>query len=367
MSASWTERKRPITSFPSKLVSVIAAVVLVMGCNRTEPRQAEQATSLSYATQFQLSDNSVTVLEAWPGAAPKKYTIPSKPPSRIICTSTTHLHSLELLGLEDKLVGFANLSYISSSRFRERAAEGLITDVGSDGSLNLELIIGLQPDLVIAFDAMGNSGDLDRIAAAGIPVVLNADFMETSALGRAEWIKFFGALLNKRDRADSIFRNIEQDYQALLSLTEHITNRPGVLSGNVYGDTWFMPGGLNNSAKFFDDAGGTYLWEDDPNTGWLELSFESVFEQARDADYWIGMGSFSSLEEIETQDARYADFKAFQNGNVYNYDNRQVPEGGNDYFESGYTRPDLILADLIHIIQPDVLPNHELYYFRKLL
>lgn len=320
---------------------------------------------LKHASKFKIEGNQLIVLEPWPGAAPKTYRLPENP-KRIICTSTTHLYSLELLGLEESLIGFANNSYISSSLFRERVEKGLIKDVGADGNLNLELIIGLQPDLVIAFDAIGNSDDLQRIENVGIPVLLNADYMETSALGRAEWIKFFGAIFKRENLADSIFDEIESNYYDLISLTQNVSDRPSVLSGNVYGDTWFMPGGQNNSGRFFYDAGGQYTWGQDSTSGWLELSFESVFDQAQDASYWIGMGSFSSLESIVAQDERYADFEAFKQGNVFNYNQRQVPGGGNDFFESGYSRPDLILADLIYILHPELLPGHELYYYRRL-
>lgn len=367
MSVFWIVKKRLTTCLLIRSAYLYFFIFCAIGCVDQSTRDAPQTTQLSHATQFVVSSDKITVLEAWPGATPRQYVIPSKTPERIICTSTTHLHGIELLGLEDRLVGFANVNYISSEKIRKRVADGHITDVGGDGSLNLELIIGLQPDLVIAFDAMGNSDDLQRIAAAGIPVVLNADFMEASALGRAEWIKFFGLLLNKKVMADSLFKQIEKDYLALRNLTKDVKQRPIVLSGNVYGDTWFMPGGKNNFAKLFDDAGGRYVWEQDSTTSWLELSFESVFDQARGTDFWIGMGSFASLDEIATQDTRYTDFVAYEKGKVFNYDNRQVPNGGNDFFESGYMRPDLVLADLICIIHPELLPDHELYYYRKLL
>lgn len=366
MSVFWTERKGPTIYTFSEAISALIAALLFIGCSNPKKQEYAQSTELAYATQLQISDNEITVREAWPGATPKQYKIPSKTPERIICTSTSHLYCLELLGLEKNLVGFPNIKYITSEKIRNQVDKGKVTDIGKDGNLNLELIIGLQPDLVIGFDAIGNSDDLQRIAAAGIPVILNADFMETSALGKAEWIKFFGVLLGKSNEADSIFDHIEQDYQSLRALTENVADRPTVLSGNVYGDTWFLPGGQNNMAKFFEDAGGTYTWSEDSTTSWLELSFESVFEKAREAHLWIGMGSFSSLEEIATQDARYTDFAAYQEGKAFNYNNRQIPDGGNDFFESGYMRPDLVLADLIHIIHPELLPDHELYYFRKL-
>ena len=340
------------------------AWLLLISCSAPKTEQQPTDTSLKYAKTFEIEGQTIRVKPL--AAAPDKvYQLPENP-QRIICTSTTHLHNLELLGLEEKLIGFANTNYIYSELFRSRAQQGLLSDVGSEQSMNLELIIGLQPDLVIAFDLTGTSDILQRIENAGIPVILNTDFLESTALGKAEWIKFFGALFDRRQMAYSIFNEIERQYLSLRQLAAEATEEPVVLSGNVYGDTWFMPGGQNNFAQYFQDAGARYAYAQDSSSSWLELSFESVFHESRDADYWIGMGSFSSLDEIRAQDARYEDFQAFQKGQVFNYNRRQIPNGGNDFFESAYSRPDLVLADLIYILHPELLPDHELYYYRKL-
>lgn len=224
----------------------------------------------------------------------------------------------------------------------------------------------LQPDAVIAYDAGGESGNLDKIIEAGIPVIYNSDFLETSPLGRAEWIKFFGALLGEEQKADSIFSSIENKYNKLVELGEGAKEKPTVLNGVVYGDTWFMPGGGNWASIFYENAGGHYLWKEDTTTNWLELSFEAVFDKGRKADFWIGTASFNTKEEMLIADGRYSDFQPFIENNVYNYSKKRSSTGAYDFFESAYARPDLVLGDLIKILHPELLPDYETVYFEQL-
>ena len=236
-----------------------------------------------------------------------------------------------------------------------------------NGKINLELLLATQPDVVIAFDLGGESSILDKIIEAGIPIVYNSDFLEETALGRAEWIKFFGYIFDKFNLADSIFNGIVERYDQLKNLTQNVIERPSVFSGVVYGDTWFLPGGKNWSAQFIRDAGGTYIWGDDMSPGWLELSFETVLDRAREAQFWIGVASINTRAELMTQDSRYELFEAYQKQRIYNYNKRIGENGGFDFFESAYARPDLVLADLIWILHPELLPNHITYYFQKIL
>lgn len=332
-------------------------------------RNAKQHTALQqleYANKFEILKDGLKVIEPWPGAVkPKTYWI-KEVPKRIVVTSTTHLPYLELLGLADNLVGFPNTQYISSPTFRKRVEEGKITDLGPDGNINLELLIALQPDVVIAFDMGNESTTLDKIEEAGIPVVYNADYLETSALGRAEWIKFFGKYFQKEQVADSVFSKIKSRYDSLKQLVSQVSERPTVFSGVLYGDTWFLPGGQNWAAGFYKDAGGTYLWADNSSTGWLEVSFESVFDKASQADFWIGTSTFNTRDELAGQDSRYEEFTAFPQHKIYSYNKRISETGGYDFFESGYARPDIVLADLIRIIHPELLVDYETYYFQKL-
>lgn len=171
---------------------------------------------------------------------------------------------------------------------------------------------------------------------------------------------------NKEKEADSVFNFIEGEYLKTLALANQSSANPTILSGVVYGDAWFLPGGQNYAARLFKDAGGEYLWATDPSSGYLELSFESVYTKAKDAELWIGVGSFNSLSEIKAADKRYSMFKSFENGNVYTYNARLGAKGGSEFLELGYLRPDLILKDLTKILHPEKLPNHELFFHKKI-
>lgn len=351
--------------------TILLITATLFGCQSTKTQEQSTSTyqidtQVQYATKFTFEENKVVVTEPWPGAIkPKSYSL-NDVPKRIVVTSTTHLPYLELLGIEDRLVGFPNTNYISSEKIRSLVEVGQITDLGPDGNINLELLISLQPDAVFAFDMGNESTLLDKIVEVGIPVIYNSDFLETSALGRAEWIKFFGAFFHLETKADSIFQEISNSYDSLKTLTSQVDHKPTILSGVLYGDVWYLPGGQNWAAGFFEDGGGEYLWSADSSGGWLELSFESVYDQANDAEFWIGTSTFNTKEAMKGQDSRYADFAPYANDQVYNYSKRLNDFGGYDFFESGYARPDLVLADIIKILHPELLPDYDTYYYQKL-
>lgn len=346
------------------------------------------ATNLQYATGFKVinRDNGtklVEVLYPFQGATsgykyllvPKGKPIPDHennvrviliPLSSIVCTSTTHIPLLDYLGETEKLVGFPTTDYISSAQARSRIETGKVQELGVDKGLNLERIAMLNPDMVMGYTMNSDYGQFKKIEELNVPVVLNSEYLEKHPLGRAEWIKFMALFFNKEQQADSIFDIIEKDYLATKALADEVTEKPAVLSGIVYGDAWFLPGGENYAAKLLKDAGCNYLWGDNSSHGFLELSFESVYEKAHNADLWIGIGSFSSMKEINNADHRYAQFKPFREKQVYTSNARQGLKGGSEFLELGYLRPDLILKDLVKIAHPELLKEHTLYFHKKL-
>lgn len=209
-------------------------------------------------------------------------------------------------------------------------------------------------------------GQFRKIEELGVPVVINAEYLEEHPLGRAEWIKFMALFLGKEKEADEVFKMIEKNYLSTKALTEKAEKKPTVLSGVVYSDAWFMPGGQNYAAKLINDAGCEYLWSSDSSKGFLQLSFESVYEKAHAADLWIGVGSYSTLEEIKNGDERYTKFNPYQTKQVYTFNARKGAKGGSEFLELGYLRPDMILNDLVKIAHPDLLPEYELYFHKKL-
>ena len=288
------------------------------------------------------------------------------PLESVVCTSTTHIPLLDYLDETDKLIGFPTTDYISSERMRKRIDEGKVTDLGIDKGMNLEKLFVLKPSMVMGYAMSGDLGQLKKVQEMGVPVVINAEYLEKHPLGRAEWIKFVALFFNKEKEADSVFQVIEKEYTKTVELVQQASVKPTVMSGVVYGDAWFMPGGQNYAAKLLKDAGCTYLWADDPSQGFLELSFESVYEKAKEADLWIGVGSFLSIKEMKDAESRYSNFKAIKQKQVFTYNARKGAKGGSEFLELGYARPDLILKDLVKISHSDLLPDYELYFHKKI-
>lgn len=288
------------------------------------------------------------------------------PLDRIVCTSTTHVPMLTYLGEADALAGFPTLDYISSPEMRKRIDNGQVKELGVDKGMNIELLAALKPEMVMGYSLTGDYGQFKKIEELGIPVVLNAEYLEKHPLGRAEWIRFVALFFNKEEAADSIFNRIENEYVKTRALAGKAVVTPDVLSGIVYGDAWFLPGGDNYAARLFEDAGCHYLWESDSSHGFLQLTFESVYERAHAADLWIGVGAFNTLKEMRDADERYARFDAYRLHRVYTYNARVGEKGGNEYLELGYLRPDIILKDLVKIAHPEMLPEYRLYFHKKL-
>jgi iron complex transport system substrate-binding protein len=288
------------------------------------------------------------------------------PLKSLAVTSTSHLPHLELVGEGEVLKGFPGLDLISSPYFREKIDKGFIRDIGHENGLNKEELIQLMPEMVMGYTLGNNLDSYYDLRRLGIPVLLNAEYLEENPLGRAEWIKVTAAFFNKEKIADSVFTAIEQRYLELKNKASNASHQPSIISGIMYGDTWFAPGGSSWVARFFSDAGGNYLWKDQGESGSLELSFEAMLEKGQDADYWIGIADFKSKSVLAASQSRYQYFKAFENGALYSYTKLEGEKGGNGYLELGYARPDLVLADIIHMLHPDLLPNYETVFFEKL-
>ena len=362
---------------------LLLILVAAIGCNQAEKPNANVEgipIEVKYAEGFKMFRTErgivLEIHRPHPGAStPLKYLLTDSiehsssfteiaiPVTRIVCTSTSHIPMLEYLDVHNTLVGFPTLDYISSERVRERVEDGKIVDIGNAQEINLEKLIELQPELVVNF-SMDNMRMTNRMESLGLNVIVNGDYLENHPLGRAEWIKVFGALTGTSQQADSVFSSIEAAYQEVRR-----NSNPDVtcaFSGSLYGDTWFMPGSQNYAAQLLEDAGFDYVVENDSSYGFLQWGFENVFQLAKDCDFWLSPAPFPDLQALENADERYSNFKAFREGNVFVYDNKTGPTGGNEYLELGYLRPDIILKDLVKIRNPALLPDHKLYFYRKL-
>jgi iron complex transport system substrate-binding protein len=369
-------------------ISFLLLLFTFISCNHKESKileskrnnEIKHAKGLTIITKENYS--IVEVTSPWPNAKKKfSYILKKKnavipteyknftqiqvPIKTIVLTSTTHIPSLEMLGEEDKLIGFPNLNYISSEKVRNLIDAGKIKELGSNQSLNTEVLINLQPDIIMGYGLDNNNPTLDNLERNGLKVILNGDWNEQSPLGKVEWIKLFGVLFGKEIQANEIFKSIEKTYNETLKLVEKTKVKPTVFSGSLYEDKWYLPQGESWGAKFITNANGNYLWAKTKGTGSLSLSFEKVYSIAKNADIWF-IDQYTSLEEIKNANPHYSEFKAFKTKNIYSFSKKKGKTGGVIYYELAPNRPDLVLKDLVKIFHPELLPNYQLYFFEKL-
>lgn len=290
------------------------------------------------------------------------------PIDSLVTLTTTNLPHLDELDEVDVLEGVGTGAFVSTPSVLERIEAGEVPDFAdADGQADVEQVVGADPDLLV-FDGFGDAvlDEVRRFSEAGIPTAVNVDFNERTLLGRAEWLKYTGLFLNAEARAEQRFDDIAGAYRDIVDRAAELDERPRTLVNTPFEGTWFAPGGESFIANAIADAGGEYVFADDDSTGSLSLDIETVLDAAADADVWIQAGSVhGTLDDLESQDPRFTEFDAFQDGQVWAWDAMTTPAGGNAVFELAYTRADLFLADLFAILHPEEGGDHELVFFGR--
>ncbi|HVW61028.1 MAG TPA: ABC transporter substrate-binding protein [Puia sp.] len=302
-----------------------------------------------------------------PSGYPHAQVIPI-PVTSIVAMSSTHIGIADFAGVADRITGLGSLQYVNSPIVRANIKAGKTVQVGMDANLNNELLISMHPGLVMAgSNPDASTGQYKVLTKAGIPVVMNAEWLESTPLGKAEWVKLMAAFVNKEAVVNRKFDSVAKTYEDLVLLGSKAKTHPRVIIGMPFKGTWYLPSGDSYMTHFIRDAGGDYKWADNKGTGSLALSFESAAPEALTADYWMNIGPESSKEEIAARDIRYTGFRSFKTGQLYNNNKRTNDLGSNDYWESGAVNPQLILEDMISILHPELLPGHILVYYKQLL
>lgn len=278
--------------------------------------------------------------------------------SSVHCSLWSELDELKGIG------GVCGLEYIKLPQIQEGCRNGSIVNVGNSMNPDIERIIDLRPDAIL-LSPFENSGGYGRVGKLNIPIIECADYMETSALGRAEWMRLYGLLLGKEAQADSLFAGIEKEY---LTLTQQVKSqnlkRPTVISEMKNSSAWYIPGGNSTMGRLYQDAGADYVFAYLSNSGSVPLAFETVFDRGGNADIWLikyNQPQDKTYSELERDYAPYARFKAFQDRKVYGCNTDHVP-----FYEESPFHPELLLKDLIKIFHPELLPDYDLKYFSNL-
>ena len=377
---------------------MIGTVSVALPAQSPAPAAPRHTSSLDISTDEEVV--TVTISNAWDGAPELSYMlIPSDtsassrdaivlhgtsdpaadtresleaiielPVRRIASLATPALAHLADVGALDRVVAVDNLNYVYNRRVLAAAEAGEIVEVGSGPELNLERLITAEPDVVIASAYGTDDPTVTRIQSAGIPVIVYADWREHDPLARAEWILLFGLLVERSARAEEIFAERERRYRQLAELVEEfVTERPTIMANAPWQGSWPVPGGDSYVAQLFADAGGDYLWADRAGSGSRFLDLEAVLSRAVEADFWINLNvGWTDRDDAREADPRLAAFAPFRHQQMYHHNARVRASGANDFWESGATRPDLVLADLVRILHPTLRTDHDLFYYRRL-
>jgi iron complex transport system substrate-binding protein len=372
---------------------VLAFLFLLASCDKkgkpSLPDPGFSCDTVEYAKGFTISESGgctrLSVTNPWQQAENVNYVYllgknehcPDKsfpeiryirvPVHKVVCLSTTFVGFINFLNKTGTIAGISGKQYVTDQTLAEKINHDEIPDVGYDDNLDYEKLIQIQPDVVFIYGVTGSvSTIVARLDELGIKSVVIAEYLEETALAKMEWIKYIGAFYGERQAAGTKFDSVANRYIRLEDMASKEKHRPTVLLGMPWNGTWYISGGRSYVAHLIEDAGGDYVWRDLPFKDSRPVSLEAVFEKAYLADVWLNSGDAVSREDILKVDQRFGRLNAFKNNAVYNNNNLLNSAGGNAYFEQGVVQPDVILADIISVLHPHLLPSYSMKYYRKL-
>ncbi|MBQ8100457.1 MAG: ABC transporter substrate-binding protein [Paludibacteraceae bacterium] len=286
------------------------------------------------------------------------------PIRRLAATSCTHVGFLDALNETGSLCGICSpwLVYTPVPSVEDGCA-----DLGDAMQVNGERVLLTHPEAVMISTYAQGDGVRQYLQKSGVPLIYNNEWTEAHPLARAEWIRLVGAFYDKQAEADSIFREVENSYNSLRSrVLQAAPRKRSVMAGNNFRGTWYMPSGKVYTGQLYRDAGASYFYENDTSDGSIPLSIETVVLNFRDADVWVN-STARTLQELAELDSKHTWFKAWQTGEVYNFLKRTSEMGANDFWESAVVHPERLLADLVWVLYPELMPaDYEPYYTCRL-
>ena len=331
-------------------IYIFIALLLCVSC---QPTADTKSRSVGFDISQSGDTTHITVYSPWQqGQLMAQHSL-TQPLERVVCFSATHIGFIHELGMMHKVVGIPRPDRVYSLTDIDRLR---IKDLGDDLHPNMEAILLIQPDAVI-ISTYGEGDELPhQLEALGIPIFYCNEWTEQTPLARAEWIRFFGAILGCQDLADSIYHDVSEKYRQ--EVQGKGSEEKSIMSGMSFRGTWYVPAGGTFMGHLFRDAGAQYKYEDNPSASSIPLTMEQALQDFAETDVWVGCNAYS-LAELKNIDPKHTWFKAYQNGNVYNFYRRTLPSGANDFWESGTVHPERILSDIQSILQGDTT---NLYY-----
>lgn len=369
-------------------LSLCLLIVLLAACNGKKTAYisdfSNQLYTPEYASGFSIKgadgyeSSIITVTNPWQGAdsittqlfiarggesAPEGFTgqVLEGDASRIVAMSSTHIAMLDAVGEAGRVVGVSGIDYISNPVIA--ANRDSIGDVGYEGNINYELLISLDPDLVLLYGVNGASSMEGKLNELGIPFMYVGDYLEESPLGKAEWMVALSEVVGKRTEGEQVFGGIPVRYNDLKKrVADTVLDAPSVMLNTPYGDSWFMPSTESYVARLVKDAGGDYIYKKNTGNASLPIDLEEAYKLTSEADMWLNVGMANSLDELRTSCPKFSDTRCFRNGSVWNNNLKTNAAGGNDYYESAVVNPDILLRDLVKIFHPELVEEDFVYY-----
>ncbi|MDE6237237.1 MAG: ABC transporter substrate-binding protein [Muribaculaceae bacterium] len=371
----------------NKLISIIFLVLLTVGCTKHKSDITDFSNPLytpQYASGFSIKgadgkeSSIITVTNPWQGAdsittqlfiarggesAPEGFTgqVLEGDASRIVAMSSTHIAMLDAVGEAGRVVGVSGIDYISNPVIA--ANRDSIGDVGYEGNINYELLLSLDPDLVLLYGVNGASSMEGKLNELGIPFMYVGDYLEESPLGKAEWMVALSEVVGKRTEGEEVFGGIPVRYNELKKrVADTVLDAPSVMLNTPYGDSWFMPSTESYVARLVKDAGGDYIYKKNTGNASMPIDLEEAYKLTSEADMWFNVGMANSLDELRRSCPKFSDTRCFRNGYVWNNNLKTNAAGGNDYYESAVVNPDILLRDLVKIFHPELVEEDFVYY-----
>lgn len=346
------------------------------------PNKQEIVDATNFTLSYHKSYQVLTVKEPVAGGDPESYVlvrcgaptpelsgdladapVVTTPVKSLYSASTTHIPSLEALDRLETMTGVASKALISSEAAQKRVTADDVVEFAPAGTVDAEQIVAGKPDVLIT--AGYDDPAFATLREAEIPVLADAEFLETTPLGRAEWIKYFAALTGEEEQAATTYDKISKDYAAAVELAKKAEPVETVIS-QPYQGAWSVPAGGSHLGRMLTDARAEWPYADNKSTGSINTDLEAVFDKSRDAEIWLTSSNWTTKKEALAEESRFSDFAAFKSGQVWAPSLQVNEAGGNNYFELGVLRPDLALQDLIAILHPDLLPDHEFTFYQQL-
>jgi len=291
-----------------------------------------------------------------------------KKAERVAVMSTSHIGLLSAIGAAECVAAVSGLDYVSSPEILARKAE--ILESGPDTSPDYEGLLASDIDIVLIYGIASASPMEKKLESLGIPYIYIGEYFERTPLGRAEWMVAIAEIIGRTDAGTKAFDELALRYNSIKDRLSSVRVRPKVMLNAPYGGTWFMSPSNGVMANLIYDAGGEYVYKDNPGSRSRPIGIEQALLLVSESDLWLDAGPFASLAQLKSGLPSFCSAGCVDSGKVYNSDRRLNPRGGNDFWESAPAMPDVLLSDMAAMLHPEIplpgISNDSLYFYRKL-